>query len=65
MPKLSSKPEADHELSAIFAVPRPLTSQEVEQVGGGRMKLPNALPVTVFYDDGITLITSNPTLNTN
>jgi hypothetical protein len=42
-----------------------LTPEDVEQVSGGRMKLPTAVPVTVYYDDGITLITSDPTKNTH
>jgi hypothetical protein len=40
-----------------------LTLEEMEQVSGGRMKLPGP-PVTVYYDDGITLVTSDPTKNT-
>jgi hypothetical protein len=43
---------------------RPLTPEDVEHVSGGRMKLPTAVPVKVYYDDGITLITSDPTKNT-
>jgi hypothetical protein len=50
--------------SSIPTAPKPLTLEEVEQVGGGRMKLPGP-PVTVYYDDGITLVTSDPTMNTN
>jgi hypothetical protein len=40
-----------------------LVLEEVEQVSGGRIKLPGP-PVTVYYDDGITLVTSDPTKNT-
>jgi hypothetical protein len=47
----------------IPATPQLLTTQDVEQVSGGRMKLPGP-PVTVCYDDGITLVTSDPTKNT-
>jgi hypothetical protein len=50
--------------SSIPAAPQPLTLEEVEQVSGGRMKLPTAVPVKVYYDDGITLVTSDPTKNT-
>jgi hypothetical protein len=51
--------------SGISEAPRPLTPEDVEQVSGGRMKLPTAGSVKVYYDDGITLITSDPTKNTN
>jgi hypothetical protein len=47
----------------IPATPQLLTMQDVEQVSGGRMKLPGP-PVTVYYDDGITLVTSDPSKNT-
>jgi hypothetical protein len=50
--------------SSIPAAPQPLTLEEVEQVSGGRMKVSSAVPVKVYYDDGITLVTSDPTLNT-
>jgi hypothetical protein len=52
------------QLLSISAAPKPLTLEEVEQVSGGRMKIPGGHPPTVFYDDGITLVTSDPTLNT-
>jgi hypothetical protein len=45
--------------------PTPLTLEDMEQVSGGRMKIPGGPPVTVYYDDGITLITSDPTKNTH
>jgi hypothetical protein len=64
MPKsLFSSLEGHNQPSSIPAAPQPLTLEEVEQVSGGRMKLPGP-PVTVYYDDGITLVTSDPTINT-
>ncbi len=55
--------EVDHQHSTIPAAPQPLTLEELEQVSGGRIKLPGP-PVKVYYDDGITLVTSDPTKNT-
>lgn len=65
MPKsLVNSLEGHHQPSSILAAPQPLTREEVEQVSGGRMKLPTAVPVKVYYDDEITLVTSDPTKNT-
>jgi hypothetical protein len=65
MPKsLFNSLEGHNQPSSIPAAPQPLTLAEVEQVSGGRMKLPGGPPVTVYYDDGITLVTSDPTKNT-
>jgi hypothetical protein len=55
--------EGGSQSSRIPGAPKPLTLEEVEQVSGGRIKLPGP-PVTVYYDDGITLVTSDPTKNT-
>jgi hypothetical protein len=38
-----------------------LTMDAAEQVSGGMMKLPGTRNVTVFYDDGINVLTSDPT----
>jgi hypothetical protein len=63
MPKsLFNLPEVNDQHSKIPAAPRSLTLEELEQVSGGRMKLPGP-PVKVYYDDGITLVTSDPTKN--
>ncbi len=37
-----------------------LTTDEVEQVAGGRFKRPLQPPITVYYDDGISILTSDP-----
>ena len=49
--------------SRILDAPMLLTLEDVEEVSEGRMKIPGP-PVTVYYDDGITLVTSDPTKNT-
>lgn len=65
MPKsLFNSLEGCKQPSSISAAPKPPTLEEVEQVSGGRMKVPGGPPVKVYYDDGITLVTSDPTLNT-
>ena len=65
MPKsLFNSLEGCNQPSSNPAAPQPLTLEEVEQVSGGRMKIPGGHPPTVYYDDGITLVTSDPTINT-
>ncbi len=64
MPKsLFNSLEECNQPASIPTAPKPLTLEEVEQVSGGRMKIPGP-PITVYYDDGITLVTSDPTKNT-
>jgi hypothetical protein len=64
MPKLLfNSLEGRNQPSRILDAAKPLTLEDAEQVSGGRMKIPGP-PVKVYYDDGITLVTSNPTLNT-
>jgi hypothetical protein len=65
MPKSSfNSLEGCNQPSGIPDAPKPLTLEDVEQVSGGRIKLPGP-PVTVYYDDGISLVTSDPTKNTH
>jgi hypothetical protein len=64
MPKsLLNSLEGCNQPSRISDAPKPLTLEDVEQVSGGRMKIPGP-PITVYYDDGITLVTSDPSKNT-
>jgi len=37
-----------------------LTAQEIDQVAGGLYKRPLQPPITVYYDDGISVWTSDP-----
>ena len=41
----------------------PLIQQEIDLVAGGRFKRPLQRPVTVYYDDGISIVTSDPLTN--
>ena len=64
MPKsLFNSVEGPNQPSSIPAAPQPLTLDQVEQVSGGRIKIPGP-PIMVYYDDGITLVTSDPSKNT-
>ncbi len=38
----------------------PLIPEENDLVAGGRFKRPLQRPVTVYYDDGISIVTSDP-----
>ena len=38
----------------------PLPQQEIDSVAGGRFKRPLQLPITVYYDDGVSVWTSDP-----
>jgi len=42
----------------------PLIQAEIDVVAGGRFKRPLQRPITVYYDDGISIVTSDP-LTTN
>lgn len=42
----------------------PLLQDEIESVAGGRFKRPLQRPVEVYYDDGVSIWTSDP-LSTN
>lgn len=65
MPKsLFNSLEGCSQPSRILDAPKSLTLEDAEQVSGGRMKIPGP-PVKVYYDDGITLVTSDPTKNTH
>jgi hypothetical protein len=46
--------------SAMSDVPQPLPMDKAEQVSGGMRKVPGGPGVTVFYDDGINVLTSDP-----
>jgi hypothetical protein len=37
-----------------------LSSEELEQVAGGMYKRPLQRPITVYYDDGVSVWTSDP-----
>jgi hypothetical protein len=39
---------------------RLLSAEEIEAVAGGRFKIPGQPPIEVYYDDGITIWTSDP-----
>jgi hypothetical protein len=38
----------------------PLLASEIDSVSGGRFKRPLQRPITVYYDDGISVLTSDP-----
>lgn len=38
----------------------PLLQQEIDSVAGGRFKRPLQPPITVYYDDGVSVWTSDP-----
>lgn len=37
-----------------------LTQEEIDAVSGGMYKRPLQRPITVYYDDGISILTSDP-----
>jgi hypothetical protein len=43
-----------------WEVARLLTMNEAEHVSGGLRKIPGLPPITVYYDDGINILTSDP-----
>ncbi len=38
----------------------PMKQDEIETVAGGRFKRPLQPPITVYYDDGVSVWTSDP-----
>ena len=42
------------------SLPTRLTMDDAAQVGGGMRKIPGGPVTTVFYDDGINVLTSDP-----
>ena len=59
MPRLFLVGESDRRRN-MPDVPTPLTLDDAAQVGGGMRKVPGGPVTTVFYDDGISVLTSDP-----
>ncbi len=41
-------------------VPSELSAEDLAAVAGGRFKRPGQRPVVVYYDDGVSILTSDP-----